>query len=356
MISISGYLQAQDYSGESGNYRLEPVIEGLEVPWGMVWLEDGSMLVTERSGNMLHIVNGEKRTITGLPEVYASGQGGLMDIKLSPDYESSGWIYFTYSFRDGSNGGNTALMRAKLVNGELTDSELLYRATPNSTTRHHYGGRIEFDNNGHLFLSLGERGESSNAQDTKVTAGSILRLNMDGTIPDDNPFVGNEDVDSAIWSYGHRNVQGLAFHPETGDLFNTEHGPQGGDELNLVEVGNNYGWPVITYGINYDGTEITSDREKEGMQQPVKFWVPSIAPSSLMFVSGDEYPAWKGDALIGSLKFNYLERVDMEGNEVRGTEKLLEDIGRVRDVRQGPHGYIYVAVEGKGIYKLILVE
>jgi glucose/arabinose dehydrogenase len=346
---------AQEYTGQNTKYKVEPVVEGLEVPWGMTWLPDGSMLVTERSGKLLQIKDGNQTTVTGLPEIYASGQGGLMEIALHPEYASNGWIYFTYSFRQ-DGGGNTALMRARLREGELIDNELLFEATPNATTRHHYGGRIAFDKEGYLFLTLGERGNGENAQDRSVTSGSILRLNDDGSVPKDNPFAGQEGIDAAIWSYGHRNPQGIAFHPETGTLYNTEHGPQGGDELNIVTKGTNYGWPVITYGKNYDGTLITAETAADGMQQPLYYWVPSIAPSSLMFVTSDKFSAWKGDALVGSLKFNYLVRVNMDGDKVLGTEILLADIGRVRDVRQGPHGNIYVAVEGKGIYKLSLIE
>ncbi len=342
----------QEFTSKDLSYRVDPVVEDMKVPWAMVWLEDGSMLVTERAGRLVHVQHGEKTEVKGLPDIYASGQGGLMDIVLHPDYGDNKWIYITYSFRKDGEGGNTALMRARLRDGELVDKELLFESTPNATTRHHYGGRLVFDNNNYLFLGLGERGTRDNAQDPGVTAGSIIRLNDDGSVPDDNPFAGQAGKHPAVWSYGHRNPQGIAFNPSTGDLFNTEHGPQGGDELNLVKAAANYGWPVITYGKNYDGSVITSETSREGMEQPVHYWVPSIAPGSLMFVTGDAYGAWEGDALVGSLKFNYLERVMMEGNVATGTEKLLADFGRIREVRQGPDGYIYVAVEGKGIYKL----
>lgn len=355
LISVSP-AYSQEYSSGEMRYRAVLVAGDLDVPWGMAWLPDGSMLVTERDGRLLQIKGDSRTEVTGLPEIYSSGQGGLMEVVLHPDHTENGWIYLTYSFREGGSGGNTALIRGRLEGNSLVDIQELFRSTPNARTRHHYGGRIAFDKENFLFLGVGERGTRENAQDKSVSAGSIIRLHDDGEIPEDNPFAGEEDVHPAIWSYGHRNPQGIAFHPETSSLFNTEHGPQGGDELNLILPGRNYGWPVITFGKNYDGTVITDETSRVGMEQPVHYWVPSIAPGSLMFVTSDRYPDWKGDALVGSLKFNYVERVIMQGDRAEGTEKLLEDIGRVRDVREGPDGYIYVAVEGDGIYRIEIIE
>ena len=341
------------YKSGKISYKLEQVVQMRGVPWGIVWLADGSMLVTERSGTLYRIQDGKLTEVSGLPEIYVRGQGGLMDLELHPDYEENGWIYITYSGKFDDEGGNTILIRARIEGDRLTDTEELFRSTPASDRRQHFGGRIAFDRDGYLFLSLGERGNADNAQNRSVTAGSIVRLYDDGRVPEDNPFVGKDNMRAEIWSWGHRNPQGLAIHPETGELFSTEHGPMGGDELNLIKKGANYGWPVITYGKNYDGSIITEETQREGMEQPVTYWVPSIAPSSLIFVSSNRYEDWKGDALVGSLKFSYLERVRMSGQKVLSKEKMLDNIGRVREVKEGPDGYIYILVEGKGIYKII---
>jgi len=337
------------------NYTTEVVVPNLNIPWGMAFLPDGSMLITEKTGELIHFKNGEKTSIDGLPEVYVRGQGGLMDIELHPDYENTGWIYLTYNSPEGEGeGGNTALMRAKINNNSLIEKELLYKAEPNSKKGQHFGSRIEFDNDGYLYFSIGERGQRDvNPQDITRDCGKIYRLNDDGSIPTDNPFVNTENAKKAIFSYGHRNPQGMAKNPLTGAIWVNEHGPRGGDEINIIAKGKNYGWPVISYGINYSGTPFTDITEKEGMEQPFFYWVPSIAPSGMAFITSDIYPEWKGNILVGSLKFSYLERLELKNNKVIKREKLLNEIGRVRNVRQGPDGYIYVAVEGKGIIKII---
>jgi len=231
---------------------------------------------------------------------------------------------------------------------------VLYKATPNTTKGQHFGSRIAFDNKGYLYFSIGERGNrDENPQDITRDGGKIYRLNDDGSIPSDNPFVNKEGAKTAIYSYGHRNPQGLLKHPKTGEIWNHEHGPKGGDEINIVKKGANYGWPVITYGVNYSGTDITDKTEMEGMEQPIHYWVPSIAPSGMAFITSDKYKGMEGDLLVGSLKFQYLEHLIMDGNKVVDRVKLLPEIGRVRDVKEGPDGYIYIAVEGKGIYKLV---
>jgi glucose/arabinose dehydrogenase len=345
--------QDEPYKVGKMSISLEEVVSGVKVPWGIVWLSDGSMLYTERSGELIHVVNGTKTEVQGVPEVYARGQGGLLDIELSPDYSSTGWIYLSYSEEENGEGGNTTLIRARLEDDTLIDIERLFKAIPNSTRRQHFGGRIAFDGNGHVFLSLGERGDADNAQTTANTSGCIVRLNMDGSIPEDNPFVNDAASRPEIWSYGHRNPQGLEFNPTTGDLMSTEHGPMGGDELNLVRPGANYGWPVITYGKNYDGSIITEETKMDGMEQPQTYWVPSIAPSSLMFVTSDKYPEWQGDALVGSLKFNYLVHVKLQGNKVNDRKVELEKAGRIREIKEGPDGFIYLLIEQKGIFRLI---
>jgi len=342
-------------SNEKVTFSPELVFDGVSIPWGMTWLPDGDMLVTDRSGKLLRVKDGELvAEVTGLPNIYARGQGGLLDIELHPDYENNGWIYITYSSTDGSgDGANTAIMRAKLENNALVNTEVLYKATPNTIRGQHYGSRIAFDGDGYLYFSVGDRGNRDKLpQDINSDGGKIYRLNDDGSIPSDNPFVGKEGID-AMFSYGHRNPQGMTMHPETGEIWAHEHGPRGGDELNHIRAGKNYGWPVISYGINYNGTPFTDITEKDGMEQPQTYWDPSIAPSGLVFITSDLYPDWKGKALVGSLKFGYLVLVEMNGTEVTNRTEVLEDIGRVRSVEQAPDGYIYVGVDGSGIYKIM---
>ncbi len=337
-------------------FTAELLIDEIPVPWGMAFLPDGSMLVTEISGDLIHFEDGQKTKVSNAPKVYKRGQGGLLDVATHPDYKNNGWIYISYSSDEGKEkGGHTALMRAQLKDNALVDIEQLYKATPNTTKGQHFGSRIAFDNDGYLYLSIGERGDRDhNPQDITRDGGKIYRFNDDGSIPEDNPFVGTDGAKTAIYSYGHRNPQGLAKNPETGEIWDNEHGPQGGDEINIIEPGANYGWPLVTYGINYSGTPITDKTEMEGMTQPIHYWVPSIAPSGMAFVSSDTYGAdWKGSVLVGSLKFQYLERLAMNGNTVTKREELMPGLGRVRNVKEGPDGLIYVAVEGKGIYKLV---
>ncbi len=336
------------------NYTTELVVPELDIPWGMVWLPDGSMLITEKTGTLIHFKDGQKTTIGNVPEVYNRGQGGLLDIELHPNYEKNGWIYITYSSKEGEEkGGNTALIRCKLDNKQLVNIEKLYKGSPNTTKPYHFGSRIEFDAKGYLFFGIGDRGNRDvNPQDITRDCGKIYRLNDDGSIPKDNPFVNKEGAKEAIFSYGHRNPQGMAMHPD-GTIWVNEHGPKGGDEINPIKKGVNYGWPVITYGINYSGTSITDITAKENMAQPLYYWVPSIAPSGMDFITSDVYPNWKNNILVGSLKFNYLELLELKNNKVTKRTKLVDGIGRVRNVRQGPDGYIYVAVENKGIVKII---
>ncbi|MCP9200890.1 PQQ-dependent sugar dehydrogenase [Gramella sp. GC03-9] len=342
----------------SDTYSYEMVVEDLDIPWGFTFLPDGSMLITEKKGEIIHFKDGNKTQIQGVPQVYNRGQGGLLDIVLHPEYESNGWLYITYASSEGEGeGGNTALMRAKLQGNQLTSKEVLYKATPNTTKGQHFGSRIAFDKEGYLYFSIGERGARDvNPQDLTRDNGKVYRLNDDGSIPSDNPFVGEENAVDAIYSYGHRNPQGMILNPETGEIWVHEHGPQGGDEINVVKKGANYGWPVVTYGENYDGSTITDETSRPEFEDPIFYWVPSIAPSGFAYVTSDNYPDLKGDLLVGSLKFQYLEHLELNGKKISKRVKLLEDIGRVRDVRQGPDGNIYVAVEGKGIAKLTIKE
>ncbi len=336
-------------------YEHEVVVPDLQIGWGMTFLPDGSMLITEKSGDLIHFKDGKKQQVEGAPKVYVRGQGGFLDVALDPDYDNNGWIYFTYSSSEGEGeGGNTALIRAKLENGKLTGTQDLYKASPNSTRGQHFGSRIDFDEEGKLYFSIGDRGNrDENPQDITRDGGKVYRLNTDGSIPADNPFVGQASAKEAIYSYGHRNPQGMIYNPETNEIWVHEHGPQGGDEINVVKKGANYGWPVVTFGENYDGTPITDQTSGPEFTDPIYYWLPSIAPSGFVFVTSDKYPELKGDLLVGSLKFQYLEHLSLDGKKVTAREKLLEGIGRVRDVVQAPDGFIYVSVEGKGIVKLL---
>ncbi|WP_350214018.1 PQQ-dependent sugar dehydrogenase [Gracilimonas sp.] len=339
------------------NVEAELVVEGIRIGWGIAFLPNGEMLVTEKSGVLYRINNGEiiAEITDGIPsDLDVNGQGGFLDVKPHPDYEENGWIYFSYSSSAGEgSGSNTKIIRAKLDGNSLTSIEEIYKGEPNSNRGQHYGSRVVFDENGHLFFSIGDRGNRSvNPQDLNRDGGKIYRLNADGTIPSDNPFVGKEGLD-AMYSYGHRNPQGMAVHPESGLVWAHEHGPRGGDEVNIIEPAKNYGWPVISYGINYDGTEFAEDTARDGMEQPVTYWDPSIAPSGMAFITSDKYPGWKGDLLVGSLKFAYIAHLDLEGDEIVNEQKLVEGTGRIRAIEQGPDGYIYFSAEGDGIYRLM---
>jgi glucose/arabinose dehydrogenase len=342
-------------SPEWDNYDIETVVDGLKVPWGLAFLPDGGMLITERTGEIILFRNGQKTNVQGVPPVRARGQGGLLDIRLHPDYENNGWIYFAYSSEEGKgDGAHTAISRAKLNGDRLTDLEVIYKAEPNTTAGLHFGSRIVFDREGYMFFSIGERGNhQQNPQDISRDGGKIYRLKDNGDIPDDNPFVDKPDAKKAIYSYGHRNPQGMIVHPDTGEIWIHEHGPRGGDEINIIKKGANYGWPEISYGINYDGSVLTKHTDKPGMEQPLYYWVPSIAPSGFAIVTGDRYPEWKGDLLVGSLSFAYLEKLTLKGNKVIKRERIIDGLGRTRNVVVGPDGYIYAGIEGKGIVRII---
>jgi len=346
---------AQDKNPVNHNHEHELVVPELTIPWGFVFLPDSSMLITEKEGKIIHFKDGQKLEVQDVPIVYNRGQGGLLDIALHPDYQNNSLIYITYSSSEGEGeGGHTALMRAKFANNSLTEKEVLYKATPNTTKGQHFGSRIVFDNEGYLYFTIGERGERDvNPQDITRDGGKVYRLNDDGSVPADNPFINEPNAKTAIYSYGHRNPQGMILHPETGEIWTHEHGPRGGDEINIIKKGANYGWPVITYGINYVGTSITDETEREGMEQPLHYWDPSIAPSGMAFISSDVYPGWKGDLLIGSLKFSYVDKVVLNNGEVVKEERLLDGLGRVRSIEQGPDGYIYVGIENMGIVKIL---
>lgn len=346
------------HNSEELNFSVQTVVDGLEFPWGVAFLPNGNVLITERDLGTLRLVRDGvlvQDPVSGVPESSDRGQGGLLDVELHPDYEENGWIYITYS-KPGDVGQNTALIRAKYdeESHSLTEVEELFAGTPTTDGGAHFGGRIVFDPNGYLFFAIGDRGQMNTAQDITNSHGNLYRLNDDGSIPTDNPFVGREGMDE-IYSYGHRNIQGTDVHPVTGIVWTNEHGPRGGDELNVQDKpGANYGWPVITYGINYDGTTITEDTEREGMEQPVHQWTPSIAPSGLAFVSSELYPGWNGNALTGALAFQLVSRIVLDGNEFVHEERILEGIGRIREVEEGPDGYIYFTNESDGTLNRII--
>mgnify|MGYP001204773018 FL=1 len=341
---------------EKKEYTYEVIIDGINIPWGFCFISNNKILVTEKSGKLFFVEDSIKQEISGLPEVYVRGQGGLLDVAIHPDFKINNLIYFTLSTNiEDDIGGNTALYQAKLIDKRLEDLKLLYKAVPNTKKAQHFGSRIVFDKKGHVFFTIGDRGNRDlNPQDLTKDGGKVYRLNLDGSIPTDNPFFSEKSgTKKAIFSYGHRNPQGMIIHPESDKIWLHEHGPRGGDEINIVEYGKNYGWPKITYGVNYSGTTITKNTSLPGLEQPLYYWVPSIAPSGMAFSTSDVYKNWKGNLFIGSLKYRYLERLVIKNKKVIEREKILENVGRVRDVREGPDGYLYIAVEGKGILKIV---
>lgn len=334
---------------EQATFRIERLTSGLEHPWSLAFLPDGRFLVSERPGR-LRIITADghllEQPITGLPRLQAHGQGGLLDIALHPEFATNRWVYLSFA-EPGPDGFGTAVARGRLDGMQLRDTEVLFRLSPKSSDGRHFGGRLVFDRQGHLFITLGDRGKRPRAQDLGDHAGSLIRLNANGGIPADNPFLERPSAQPEIYSYGHRNMQGAALHPTNGRLWTHEHGPQGGDEINVPEPGANHGWPVITYGANYGtGTEIGEGTAKPGMAQPLYHWVPSIAPSGMAFYAGDRFPAWRGDLFIGSLKFRQLVRLELDGEQVVHEERLLTNkLGRIRDVRQGPDGFLYLLTD-----------
>lgn len=337
------------------NYEMELVFENEGIIWGLEFLNDNSILATLKSGSIIHFKEGVKKELKGVPEIYLRGQGGLLDIAIHPNFEKNKFIYLSYASEDiEGKGGNTTISRAILNGDTLEELEVLYKGTPDSRKGQHFGGRMEFDNENYLFFSIGDRGNRNvNPQDITIDGGKIYRIKDDGTIPKDNPFYNDGNAKKAIYSYGHRNPQGMFKHPVSGKIWTNEHGPRGGDEINIIEKGKNYGWPKITYGINYSGTTITKNKSLPNMEQPLYYWIPSIAPSSFEYISSEIYPNWKGSLLAGALVFKYIERIVLEDDIVVSRSKIAENLGRPRDIKQGPDGYIYVSIENKGVYKIM---
>lgn len=346
----------------SEQYRLVEVSHGFDIPWAMVQLPNQDILVSERRGELRVIRQGQllKQPISGLPTIDNNGQGGLLDLALDPDFVNNSWLYFTYA--DGSGpgrGSNTALMRAKLniATMSLSNQTRLYKGKVNASKGQHYGSRIAFDQKGYVYFSIGDRGSrDENPQNLNKDGGKIYRLHKDGKIPADNPFLNDKGEKSAVFSYGHRNPQGLAFDSSTGVLWSHEHGPKGGDEINVITAGKNYGWPVVSYGVNYSGTSFTELTEKQGMENPVLYWLPSIAPSAMVYVTSDKYPKLKGKFLLGSMKFGYIVAVSINGKTVDQQYKLFNSLGRVRSLMQGVDGFIYVGLDGGGIKKILPIN
>lgn len=336
---------AQRIRSEQADFHLVKEVDGLDHPWALAFLPDGDVLISERPGRMRLYSEGELKTVTGLPDIYASGQGGLLDIALHPDFEQNRWVYFTYSAA-GPGGAGTALHRARLEGTRLTDGEQLYRLPKLSGTTRHFGSRIVFGPDGYLYMSIGDRGDRFRAQRLDDAAGSTLRLNPDGSIPSDNPFTGRRNVLPEIYSYGHRNAQGMAVHPETGEIWQHEHGPRGGDEVNIVRPGANYGWPNVTYGEEYSGGEIGMGNDAPEYESPRIHWTPSIAPSGMSFYTGRGFPAWQGDIFVGALAGRHLRRLELDGRRVVDQEVLLKNrIGRIRDVEVGPEGKLWLLTD-----------
>lgn len=357
---------AQSLSTDLYALRASVVVGGLDHPWAVAWLPDGRLLISERRGTLRVVHNGKllPTPVTGLPKVTQHGQGGLLDVALHPNYANNGWIYWSYNGETGSEHG-TEVARGKLSADGMRMSEVqtIFRMAPKSGGGQHFGSRLVFDRDGYLYITLGDRGDSTGsgfqqrAQRLDDHAGSVIRLHDDGRVPADNPFVRKAGARPEIYTYGHRNIQGAALHPASGKLWTHEHGPQGGDEINVEMSGANYGWPVISHGRNYMiGTKIGEGAARPGMVDPLHVWVPSIAPSGMAFYSGDRFPKWRGNIFVGALKGQTLARLTLNGEKITGEERLFTNVfGRIRDVRQGPDGLLYLLTDS-GNGQLIRLE
>ena len=346
-VGSASSLGAESYQSQAGSIAVVTVAEGLEQPWGLAFLPDGRMLATEKEGR-LRLVEADgtlSEPLAGVPEVYDSGQGGLLDVALDPDFAANQLVYLSFS-EPGGEGGGTAVARGKLGADRLEDVEVIWRQQPKLGSGQHFGSRLVFLPDGTLIVTLGDRNTRQYISDMKAQIGKLVRINRDGSIPKDNPFVGNADYSPDIYSLGHRNVQGATLHPDTGALWTVEHGARGGDELNHPQAGKNYGWPIITYGVDYSGAKIGEGTAKPGMEQPVYYWDPVIAPSGMIFYTGDGFRDWKGSVLIGSLTPGLLVRLTLKDRKVTGEERYLANLKeRIRDVQQGPDGLIYVVTD-----------
>jgi glucose/arabinose dehydrogenase len=345
---------AKSVKSEKAEIRVETIASGLQNPWGLTFLPDGRALVTERPGRLRIIGKDNKLSdpVAGVPEVAAVGQGGLLDVALSPDFAKDNLVFLSFAEPRGAAGSSTSVARGRLVEKDgkasLEDVKVIFRQEPARLGGFHFGSRLVFARDGNLFITTGERNLKTPSQDLTNHIGKIIRVTPDGQVPPDNPFVKDKNARPEIWSWGHRNVQGAALHPETGKLWIIEHGARGGDEINVPEAGKNYGWPVISYGVDYSGAKIGEGTHKAGMEQPIHYWDPSIAPSGAMFYTGDAFPQWKGNLFTGGLALTLLSRLELNGERVAKEERLLEASGdRIRDVRQAPDGSIWLLTDAR---------
>jgi len=351
-------LSAQTFSSDRAELQLETVAEGLEHPWSLAFLPDGSQLVTERPGRLRLIDNGQLRPepIAGLPDLVVSGQGGLLDIVLHPDFAANRTLFLSYAHEQSGAGMTTRVAKARFDGKQLQNVEVIFEALPRSWTSRHFAGRMEFDPEGNLYIAVGDRGEKDRAQDTADDAGGVHRLTVDGKPAPGNPFLNDDSVNDTFFTYGNRNIQGMTRHPETGAIWTHEHGPRGGDEVNILHAGDDYGWPKVTYGIAYSGFPITDKTTMKGVTDPLHYWDPSIAPSGMAFYTGDLFPAWQGDLFVGALKMQKLVRLRFDNRKVVEEEDLLRDLeARIRDVRMGPDGALWLLTDhsnGK-VYRLV---
>jgi glucose/arabinose dehydrogenase len=357
VVSSGGPVSGQSvFRSALHDYRLATVVDALVQPWAIAFVPGGDMLITERPGRLRIVRNGKllPQPVDGVPPVFHSSQGGLLEVALHPNFASNRLLYLTFSKPGPTDAeATTVLVRGRFENDRLTGVQQIFQSV--SQGRNHFGGKIAFDKAGYLWLTLGDRQvppegnlEAHPAQDLSNHHGKMIRLHDDGRVPADNPFVGRAGAKPEIWSYGHRNIQGIAIHPETGDVWATEHGPQGGDELNLILPGRNYGWPVIGFGVNYTtGLAIHSGTHRDGMEQPRQIWVPSIGISGAMFYTGDRFPQWRGNLFLGGMAGQQLVRLTLQGQRVASEETLVPQMGRIRDVRQGPDGLIYLVTDDR---------
>ena len=347
LAAPSAVAQDKLYLSQRAAFRLNTIAGGLVHPWAMAFLPGGDILVTERPGRLRVVRAGklQRRPVAGLPKVAAQGQGGLMDVILHPRFAENRLIYLSYTAR-GAGGIGTHVARARLSGGKLTGLRVIFAALPRNSGGRHFGSRMVFGPDGLLYITSGDRGESADAQSLATHTGKVVRITDSGAVPRDNPFAGRAGARAEIFTTGHRNPQGIARHPATGRIWAVEHGPMGGDEINILAPGANYGWPAITYGRSYAGFSIGEGTHKPGMAQPIKYWVPSIAPSGLAFYTGARFPGWTGSLFVGALVLKHLNRLTLAGDRVVGEERLLSDWGRrIRDVRDGPDGYLYILTD-----------
>ncbi len=355
-LLLSGCSEAKDaqtISSEQANFHLVTLVKDLNHPWSLEFLSNGEFLVSERRGQLWRISSdGQQKTrINGVPDVFHEGQGGLLGLLLEPDYKDGGWLYFAYAAADANNPdlASTEVARAKLDlrQNRLKDLEVIFVSRPKVEGGNHWGSRLALAKDGTLFFTIGERYHMmEEAQNPENHLGSVIRINPDGSVPQDNPFIDEDGKQPEIFSYGHRNPQGLAIHSETGKIWEHEHGPRGGDEINVIKAGANYGWPAVTFGIDYTGFKISDKTSAPGMEDPILQWTPSIAPSGMSFYTGDKFPEWKGDLFVGALAHRHLRRLELDGEKIVGQEELLRDRNeRIRDVKEGPDGYVYILTD-----------